>query len=150
MLETASVSLDSTPPIPYSSPGLGEADGGLLMRANEMDLRPVGNAINVHFLNALAETDQNDVTEVDFYALGDDDSLSGSSPVLSSGYLQGGSIVLAAKSYHFLVTTANSHSILGLAGTACRTSRPGAIHCLCQRSSRWGTPNILSVALQDE
>ena len=43
-----------TPPI-LLSPGLGQADGGLLMRANEMDLRPVGNAINVHFLNALAK-----------------------------------------------------------------------------------------------
>ena len=83
------------------------------MRANEMDLRPVGNAVNVHFLNALSETDESDVSEVDFYALGDDDSLSGSSPVLSGvGYLQGSSVVLDAKSYRFLITTANTHSIL--------------------------------------
>ena len=151
-LETASVSLD--PDTAYSllvTGSGGQADGGLLMRANEMDLRPVGNAINVHFLNALSETDQNDVTEVDFYALGDDDSLSGSSPVLSGvGYLQGGSIVLAAKSYRFLITTANSHSIL--AGPEPLAAPQGRAKYIVSASEALGggTPNILTVALQDE
>ena len=151
-LETASVSLD--PDTAYSllvTGSGGQADGGLLMRANEMDLRPVGNAINVHFLNALAETDQNDVTEVDFYALGDDDSLSGSSPVLSSvGYLQGGSIVLAAKSYRFLVTTANSHSILAGPEPLAAPQGRGQYIVSASEALGWGTPNISSVALQDE
>lgn len=151
-LETASVSLD--PDTAYSllvTGSGGQADGGLLMRANEMDLRPVGNAINVHFLNALAETDQNDVTEVDFYALGDDDSLSGSSPVLSSvGYLQGGSIVLAAKSYRFLVTTANSHSILAGPEPLAAPQGRGQYIVSASEALGGGTPNILSVALQDE
>ena len=151
-LETASVSLD--PDTAYSllvTGSGGQADGGLLTRANEMDLRPVGNAINVHFLNALAETDQNDVTEVDFYALGDDDSLSGSSPVLSSvGYLQGGSIVLAAKSYRFLVTTANSHSILAGPEPLAAPQGRGQYIVSASEALGGGTPNILSVALQDE
>ena len=151
-LETASVSLD--PDTAYSllvTGSGGQADGGLLMRANEMDLRPVGNAINVHFLNALAETDQNDVTEVDFFALGDDDSLSGSSPVLSSvGYLQGGSIVLAAKSYRFLVTTANSHSILAGPEPLAAPQGRGQYIVSASEALGGGTPNILSVALQDE
>ena len=60
-----------------------------------------------------SETDVEDVNEVDFYALDDDDSLSGSSPVLSGvGFLEGDSVVLDAKSYRFLVTTRNTHSIL--------------------------------------
>ncbi|MCH1597595.1 MAG: hypothetical protein L7S71_05090, partial [Pseudomonadales bacterium] len=129
----------------------GQADGGLLMRANQMNFRSVANSINVHFINALSETDEEDVNAVDFYALGDDDSLSESSPVLSGvGYLEGGSIVLDAKSYRFLITTRNTHSIL--AGPEPLSPPQGGEKYIIAASEAigGGTPNILTVAHQDE
>ena len=148
-LETASVSLD--PDTAYSlliTGSGGQADGGLLMRANEMDLRPVA-AINVHFLNALAETIK--MTSLrSIFMRWDDDSLSGSSGLSSVGYLQGGSIVLAAKSYRFLVTTANSHSILAGPEPLAAPQGRGQYIVSASEALGGGTPNILSVALQDE
>lgn len=152
LLETGSVSLD--PDIAYSLLVTGsgvQANGGLLMRANQMNFRSVANSINVHFINALSETDEEDVNAVDFYALGDDDSLSGSSPVLSGvGYLEGGSIVLDAKSYRFLITTRNTHSIL--AGPEPLSPPQGGEKYIIAASEAigGGTPNILTVAHQDE
>jgi hypothetical protein len=107
----------------------------------------VANSINVHFINALSETDEEDVNAVDFYALGDDDSLSGSSPVLSGvGYLEGRSIVLDAKSYRFLITTRNTHSIL--AGPEPLSAAQGSEKYIIAASVAIGdgTPNILTVA----
>ena len=150
--ETASVSLD--PDTAYSllvTGSGGQSGNGLLMRANVMNFRSVANSINVHFINALSETDVEDINEVDFYALDDNDSLSGSSPVLSGvGFLQGGSVVLDAKSYRFLITTANTHSIL--AGPEPLPAPEGRSKYIVTASEAvgGGTPLILRVNPQDE
>lgn len=121
------------------------------MRANVMNFRSVANSINVHFINALSETDVEDINEVDFYALDYNDSLSGSSPVLSGvGFLRGGSVVLDAKSYRFLITTANTHSIL--AGPEPLPAPEGRSKYIVTASEAvgGGTPIILRVNPQDE
>ena len=152
VVETVSVSLDADTAYSFLVTGSGsQADGGLLMRANEMGVRSVANSINVHFINALPETDEEDVDEVDFYALGDGDSLSSSSAALSGvGYLEGGSVVLDAKSYRFLVTTRNTHSIL--AGPEPLSAPQGHAKYIVTVSEAigGGTPNVLNVAHQDE
>jgi len=152
VLQTASVSLD--PDTAYSllvTGSGGQADGGLRIRANEMNVRSVANSINVHFINALSRTDEDGVNEVDFYALGDDDSLSGSSAVLNGvGYLEGGSVVLGAKSYRFLTSTRNTHSIL--AGPEPLSGPQGHAKYIVTVSEAigGGTPNVLTVVQQDE
>ena len=154
VLETASVSLDADTAYSLLVTGSGgQADGGLLMRANQMNFRSVANSINVHFINALPETDEEDVDEVDFYALGDDDSLSNSSPILSGvGYLEAGSAVLDAKSYRFLITTQDTHAIL--AGPVPLSSLEGGERYIIVASVAigGGTPTELriSAALADE
>ena len=151
-LQTASVSLDADTAYSLLVTGSGdEAEGSLLMRANDMGFRSVANSINVHFINALSGTDEEDVDEVDFYALGDGDSLSGSSAALSGvGYLEAGSVVLDAKSYRFLVTTRNTHSIL--AGPEPLSAPQGHAKYIVTVSEAigGGTPNVLKVSHQDE
>jgi len=152
VLQTASVSL--APDAAYSLLVTGsgsQADSGLRMRSNEMDIRSVANSINVHFVNALSGTDEDDVNEVDFYALSDGDSLAGSSAALSDvGYLEGGSVVLDAKSYRFLITTKNTHSIL--AGPEPLTAPEEHAKYIISASEAigGGSPNLLKIALQDE
>ena len=152
VLETASVSL--APDTAYSllvTGSGGQAEGGLRMRSNEMDVRSVANSINVHFINALPGTDEEDVNEVDFYALSDGDSLSGSSAALSSvGYLEGSSVVLDAKDYRFLITTKNTHSIL--AGPEPLSAPEGHAKYIVTASEAigGGAPTILKVTLQDD
>ena len=151
-LQTASVSLDADTAYSLLVTGSGdEAEGSLLMRANDMGFRSVANPINVHFINALSGTDEEDVDEVDFYALGDGDSLCGSSAALSGvGYLEAGSVVLDAKSYRFLVTTRNTHSIL--AGPEPLSAPQGHAKYIATvgEAIGGGTPNVLKVSHQDE
>ena len=83
------------------------------IRANEMDLRRVANSINIHFVNGLRETDDEDVNDVDVYALPLGDSLSETTPSATGvGYLEGTSVIVGATPYDLVVTTAGTLSIL--------------------------------------
>ncbi|MEM7294066.1 MAG: DUF4397 domain-containing protein, partial [Pseudomonadota bacterium] len=94
---------------------LGGAVNGddVSIRANEMDLRRVANAINIHFVNGLRETDDEDNSEVDFYALKLGDSLSDTAPLARGvAFLEGTSVIAGAVPYDFVVTTGSTLSIL--------------------------------------
>ena len=83
------------------------------IRANEIDLRRVANSINIHFVNGLRETDDEDNSEVDFYALKLGDSLSDTAPLAQGiSFLEGTSVIAGAVPYDFVVTTASTLSIL--------------------------------------
>jgi hypothetical protein len=64
--------------------------------------------------------------------------------------LEGGSVVLGAKSYRFLTSTRNTHSIL--AGPEPLSPSQGGEKYIIAASEAigGGTPNILTVAHQDE
>jgi hypothetical protein len=83
------------------------------VRANELALRSIANAVNAHLVNALSETDDEDVSAVDFYALPLGDSLSDTLPAATSvGFLEGRNAILPATPYDLVVTTAGTQSIL--------------------------------------
>ncbi len=83
------------------------------VRVNELDLRTVAISINVHLVNTLGETDDEDISEVDFYALPLGESLSDIAPAASGvGFLEGVSRILPATAYDLVVTTAGTQSIL--------------------------------------
>ncbi len=85
----------------------------IAIRANELDFRSVANSINVHIVNALTETDDEDVSAVDFYALPLGDSLSDTAPAATNvGFLEGRNAILPATAYDLVVTTAGTQSIL--------------------------------------
>lgn len=88
-------------------------DDDVSVRANELALRPIANAVNVHLVNALSETDDEDVSAVDFYALPLGDSLADTAPAATSvGFLEGRNAILPATPYDLVVTTAGTQSIL--------------------------------------
>jgi len=83
------------------------------VRANELNLRSVAKSINVHIVNALQETDDEDISAVDFYALRIGDSLSDTIPTATSvSFLEGRNALLPATAYDLVVTTAGTQSIL--------------------------------------
>ena len=85
----------------------------LSIRANTLDSRVVANAINLHFINALPETDDEDISEVDFYALPLGESLSETAPEATGvNYLEGVSFTIGATAYDLVVTTSGTLSIL--------------------------------------
>lgn len=109
---TATVSL--SPDTAYSIVIAGSSlEDDVSIRANEIDVRSVANSINIHFINALRETDDEDISEVDFYALPLGDSLSDTAPSATGiNYLQGRSFTVGATAYDLVVTTAGTLSIL--------------------------------------
>ncbi|MEM9620105.1 MAG: DUF4397 domain-containing protein [Pseudomonadota bacterium] len=83
------------------------------IRANEMDVRSVANALNIHFINALRETDDEDINVVDLYTLPLGDTLSTTTPAATSvSYLEGVSVTVGATAYDLVVTTGGTLSIL--------------------------------------
>ena len=91
----------------------GSVDEDVSIRANERDLRRVANGVNLHFVNTLRETDDEDSSEVDFYALTLGESLSDTAPVATAvEFLEGVSAVVGATPYDLVVTTTGTQSIL--------------------------------------
>ncbi|MEM1433483.1 MAG: hypothetical protein AAGG11_05470 [Pseudomonadota bacterium] len=83
------------------------------VRATELDLRSVANSVNIHLINALNETDDEDISAVDFYALPLGDSLADTAPAATNvGFLEGRNTLLPATAYDLVVTTAGTQSIL--------------------------------------
>ena len=119
------------------------------IRANERDLRRVANGVNVHFVNTLQETDDEDSTEVDFYALRLGDSLSDTAPVGTGiEYLDGFSEVIGATPYDLVVTTSGTQSIL--AGPA-RIFPDGGdrVVVIATEAANGGEPFQLSVVIDE-
>ena len=78
-----------------------------------MDTRQVANSVNIHFVNTLRETDEEDSSAVDFYALRLGDSLSDTAPLATAlSYLDGTSVIIGATPYDLVVTTSGTQSIL--------------------------------------
>ena len=98
----------------YSITAAGSAlNQDVSIRANVYDLRSVANSINLHFINTLQETDEEDSSDVDVYALQLGDALSDTAPLASRvGFLESTSVVLGATSYDLVVTTSGTQSIL--------------------------------------
>ena len=144
---SASVNVSMDPDTAYAVllAGSSLVDDGVSIRANEIGLRKVANSVNIHIVNGLAEVD-----DVDFYALGDGETLSASSPIASRvGYLDGLSFVLPARRYDLLVTTAGTNAIL--AGPV--SIQPQGLQRYVVTISEavgGGTPYILELALQDD
>ena len=119
------------------------------IRANERDLRRVANGVNVHFVNTLQETDDEDSSEVDFYALRLGDSLSDTAPVGTGiEYLDGFSEVIGATPYDLVVTTSGTQSIL--AGPA-RIFPDGGdrVVVIATEAANGGEPFQLSVVIDE-
>lgn len=77
---SASVNVSMDPDTAYAVllAGSSLVDDGVSIRANEIGLHKVANSVNIHIVNGLAEVD-----DVDFYALGDGETVSASSPIAS-------------------------------------------------------------------
>ncbi len=83
------------------------------VRANERDLRRVANAVNIHFINAITETDIEDSSAVDFYVLRLGDSISDTAPLgVDVEFLEGFSAIVGATPYDMVVTSGGTQSIL--------------------------------------
>ena len=107
---TVSLNQDTAYSFVIAGPSLTEE---VSIRANERDLRRVANGVNVHFVNTLRETDDEDSSEVDFYALRLGDSLSDTAPIGTGiEYLSGFSEIVGATPYDLVVTTGGTQSIL--------------------------------------
>ena len=109
---TATVSMSADTAYSFVVAGSSSEDD-VSIRSNVLDLRRVANSVNIHFVNALRETDDEDVNDVDFYALPLGDSLSETAPSATGvGYLEGTSFIVGATPYDLVVTTAGTLSIL--------------------------------------
>ena len=119
------------------------------IRANERDLRRVANGVNVHFVNTLRETDNEDSTEVDFYALRLGESLSDTAPVGTGvEYLDGFSEIIGATPYDLVVTTSGTQSIL--AGPARIFPEGGdRVVVIATEAASGGQPFQLSVVVDE-